>query len=43
MDIQDPDDYSANTLAYNEVGDIAWKKIRKKNRATYSLLWNVFQ
>ena len=30
MDFQDPDYYSANTLVYNEVGDIAWKKIRKK-------------
>ena len=43
MDIQDPDNYSANTFVYNEIGDIAWKKKQEKIGATYNLLWNIFQ
>ena len=32
MDIQDPDYYSANTFACNEVGNITQKKKNEKNR-----------
>ena len=33
MDVQDPDHYSANTFVYNEVGDIAWKRMQEKNQS----------